>query len=133
MVDAIATYVEENDIDRPQDMVFKSVANKSALKVYIIQSTDRKLPLDDIASAKGLKMGQLIEEMESIVLSGTKINFDYYLEDIMDEDSIEEVFDFLTEESEHGSMEELLEEFGDDYDEQELQLLRLKFFSDVAN
>jgi ATP-dependent DNA helicase RecQ len=133
MVDAIAAYVEENDIDRPQDMVFKSVANKSALKVYIIQSTDRKLPLDDIASAKGLKMGQLIEEMESIVLSGTKINFDYYLEDIMDEDSIEEVFDFLTEESEHGSMDELLEEFGDDYDEQELQLLRLKFFSDVAN
>jgi ATP-dependent DNA helicase RecQ len=133
MVDAIAAYVEDNDIDRPQDMVFKSVANKSALKVYIIQSTDRKLPLDDIASAKGLKMAQLIEEMESIVLSGTKINFDYYLEDIMDEDSIEEVFDFLTEESEHGSMDELLEEFGDDYDEQELQLLRLKFFSDVAN
>ena len=133
MVDAIAAYVEENDIDRPQDMVFKSVANKSSLKVYIIQSTDRKLPLDDIASAKGLKMAQLIEEMESIVLSGTKINFDYYLEDIMDEDSIEEVFDFLTEESEHGSMDELLEEFGDDYDEQELQLLRLKFFSDVAN
>ena len=133
MVEAIAAYVEENDIDRPQDMVFKSVANKSALKVYIIQSTDRKLPFDDIASAKGLKMAQLIEEMESIVLSGTKINFDYYLEDIMDEDSIEEVFDFLTEECEEGSMNELLEEFGDDYDEQELQLLRLKFFSDVAN
>lgn len=133
MVDAIAAFVEENDIDRPQDMVFKSVANKSALKVYIIQSTDRKLPFDDIASAKGLKMAQLIEEMESIVLSGTKINFDYYLEDIMDEDSIEEVFDFLTEECEEGSMNELLEEFGEDYDEQELQLLRLKFFSDVAN
>ena len=133
MVDAIAAYVEENDIDRPQDMVFKSVANKSALKVYIIQSTDRKLPFDDIASAKGLKMAQLIEEMESIVLSGTKINFDYYLEDIMDEDSIAEVFDFLTEECEEGSMNELLEEFGEDYDEQELQLLRLKFFSDVAN
>ena len=102
------------------------------MKVYIIQSTDRKLPFDDIASAKGLKMAQLIEEMESIVLSGTKINFDYYLEDIMDEDSIEEVFD-LTEECEEGSMNELLEEFGEDYDEQELQLLRLKFFSDVAN
>ena len=71
--------------------------------------------------------------MESIVLSSTKINFDYYLEDIMDEDSIKEVFDFLTEECEEGSMNELLEEFGEDYDEQELQLLRLKFFSDVAN
>ena len=133
IVEAIAVYVQENDIDRPQDMVFKSVANKSALKVYIIQSTDRKLPLEDIASAKGLKMQDLIVEMDRIVQSGTKINIDYYLEDIMDEDSIEEVFDFLTEECESGSMEELLEEFGDDYDENELQLLRLKFFSDVAN
>jgi ATP-dependent DNA helicase RecQ len=133
IVDAISKYVEENDIDRPQDMVFKSVANKSALKVYIIQSTDRKLPLEDIASAKGLKMGQLIEEMERIVFSGTKINIDYYLEDLMDEESIDEVFEFLTEECEEGSMNELLEEFADDYDEQELQLLRLKFFSDVAN
>jgi ATP-dependent DNA helicase RecQ len=133
IVEAIAVYVQENDIDRPQDMVFKSVANKSALKVYIIQSTDRKLPLEDIASAKGLKMQDLIVEMDRIVQSGTKINIDYYLEDIMDEDSIDEVFDFLTEECESGSMKELLEEFGDDYDENELQLLRLKFFSDVAN
>ena len=133
IAEAIAVYVQENDIDRPQDMVFKSVANKSALKVYIIQSTDRKLPLEDIASAKGLKMQDLIVEMDRIVQSGTKINIDYYLEDIMDEDSIDEVFDFLTEECESGSMKELLEEFGDDYDENELQLLRLKFFSDVAN
>jgi len=133
IAEAIAVYVEENDIDRPQDMVFKSVANKSVLKVYIIQSTDRKLPLEDIASSKGLKMQDLIVEMDRIVQSGTKINIDYYLEDIMDEDSIEEVFDFLTEECESGSMTELLEEFGDDYDENELQLLRLKFFSDVAN
>jgi ATP-dependent DNA helicase RecQ len=133
IVEAIKNYVAENQIDRPQDMVFKTVANKSVLKVYIIQSTDRKLPLDDIASAKGLKMPQLIEEMESIVQSGTKINIDYYLEDILDEDSIEEIFDYLTDESENGSMEELLEEFGEDYDETELQLVRLKFFSDVAN
>ncbi|MBL6659780.1 MAG: ATP-dependent DNA helicase RecQ, partial [Cryomorphaceae bacterium] len=129
----ISAYVAENDIDRPQDMIFKSVANKSALKVYIIQSTDRKLPLEDIASAKGLKMQDLIDEMDRIVQSGTKINIDYYLEDIMDEESIEEVFDFLTEECESGSLNELLEEFGEDYDENELQLLRLKFFSDVAN
>jgi len=91
------------------------------------------LPLEDIASAKGLKMQDLIDEMDRIVQSGTKINIDYYLEDIMDEESIEEVFDFLTEECESGSMMELLEEFGEDYDENELQLLRLKFFSDVAN
>jgi len=133
MIEAIAAYVEENDIDRPQDMVFKSVANKSALKVYIIQSTDRKLPLEDIASAKGLKMPQLIEEMERIVTSGTRINLDYYLEEVLDEDSIEELFDFLNDEAEEGSINELVEEFGEDYEEDELRLVRLKFFSEVAN
>jgi ATP-dependent DNA helicase RecQ len=101
--------------------------------VYIIQSTDRKLPFEDIAKAKGLKMDQLLEEMERIVTSGTKLNIDYYLEDILDEDSIEELFDFLTEDCEEGSIEELTEEFGDEYEEDELRLARLKFFSDVAN
>ena len=133
LVEAIAQYVEDNEIDRPLDMVIKSVANKSALKVYIIQSTDRKLPLEDIAGAKGLKMDQLLEEMERIVTSGTKINIDYYLEDLLDEESIEEVFDFLTEDCEEGSLQELIEEFSDDYEEDELRLMRLKFFSDVAN
>jgi len=129
----IESYVKENDIDRPQDMVFKTIANKSALKVYIIQSTDRKLPLEDIASAKGLKMPQLLEEMERIVTSGTKINIDYYIDDILDEESIEELFEYLTEEATAGSLEELTTEFGEDYEEQELQLIRLKFFSDIAN
>ena len=129
----IEAYVKENDIDRPQDMVFKTIANKSALKVYIIQSTDRKLPLEDIASAKGLKMPQLLEEMERIVTSGTKINIDYYIDDILDEESIEELFEYLTEEATVGSLEELTTEFGEDYEEQELQLIRLKFFSDIAN
>ncbi|MEY2962928.1 MAG: helicase RecQ [Bacteroidota bacterium] len=133
MVEAIKNYCEENGIERPEDMVFKSVANKSALKVYIIQSTDRKLPLEDIASAKGLKMNELIEEMDRIVQSGTRINIDYYLDDMLDEESVEELFEFLTEEAEEGSLEELLEEFGDDYEEEELKLVRLKFFSDVAN
>lgn len=133
MIEAIAQYVEEHNIDRPQDMVFKSVANKSALKVYIIQSTDRKLPLEDIASAKGLKMPQLLEEMERIVTSGTRINLDYCLEDVLDEDSIEELFDFLNEEAQEGSLAELNEEFGEDYEEEELRLVRLKFFSEVAN
>jgi ATP-dependent DNA helicase RecQ len=114
-------------------MVFKTIANKSALKVYIIQSTDRKLPLEDIASAKGLKMPQLLEEMERIVTSGTKINIDYYIDDILDEESIEELFEYLTEEATVGSLEELTTEFGEDYEEQELQLIRLKFFSDIAN
>jgi ATP-dependent DNA helicase RecQ len=113
--------------------LFKTIANKSALKVYIIQSTDRKLPLEDIASAKGLKMPQLLEEMERIVTSGTKINIDYYIDDILDEESIEELFEYLTEEATAGSLEELTTEFGEDYEEQELQLIRLKFFSDIAN
>ena len=132
-IEAIKQYVEENDIDRPTDLVFKSVANKSALKVFIIQSTDRKIPLEDIAKSKGLKMDQLMEEMDRIVLSGTKVNLDYIIDDFMDEESLEEVFDFLMEDCDSGSMEELLEEFGDDYSEEELQLLRLKFFSEVAN
>ena len=133
IVEIIADYVAVNDIDRPMDLVFKSVANKSVLKVYIIQSTDRKLPLGDIASAKGLAMDDLIKEMEIIVNSGTKIDINYYLEDILDEDSIEEVFDFFLEDAENGSIEEAVEEFGSDFSEEELRLVRMKFLSDVAN
>lgn len=133
VIEVIKKYVEDNDIERPSDMVIKGVANKSALKVYIIKSCDRKLPLEDIASAKGLKMSDLLEEMNRIVQSGTKLDINYYLEDIMDEDSIEEVFDFLNDECEEGSIEELAEEFGEDYEEEELQMLRIKYFSEVAN
>ena len=133
IVEVIAQYVEENGIERPSDLVIKGVANKSALKVYIIKSTDRKLPLEDIASAKGLKMAELLEEMDRIVQSGTKLDINYYLEDLMDEESIDEVFDFLNDESETGSLAELVEEFGDDYDESELQMLRIKYFCEVAN
>lgn len=129
----IAKYVEENDINRPMDLVVKSIANKSALKVYLIQSTDRKLPLDDIASAKGLSMDDLIKEMEMIVFSGTKLNIDYYLEDILDEDSIEEMYDFFMDDSENGEITEAYDEFDGDYSEEELRLVRLKFLSEVAN
>ena len=133
IVEIIEDYVAVNDIDRPMDLVFKSVANKSVLKVYIIQSTDRKLPLGDIASAKGLSMDDLIKEMEIIVNSGTKIDINYYLEDILDEDSIEEVFDFFMEDAEKGTIDEAIEEFGSDFSEEELRLVRMKFLSDVAN
>lgn len=133
IVEIIKDHVETNDIERPMDLVFKSVANKSVLKVYIIQSTDRKLPLGDIASAKGLSMDELIREMEIIVNSGTKIDIDYYLEEILDEDSIEEVFDFFMEDAEKGTIEEAQEEFDDDYSEEELRLVRMKFLSEVAN
>jgi len=131
-VDFIARYVEDNDITRPEDMVIKQVADKSSHKVYIIQSTDRKLNLEDVAEAKNLSMTDLLSEMEAIVYQGTKLNIDYYIEEILDEDQQEEIYDFLME-SESDSMSTLLKEFGDDYDEEELRLMRIKFISEVAN
>ncbi len=132
-IDTIKKYVEENDIERPSEFIMKSVANKSVLKVYIITSIDRKLPLDDIADAKGLSLDQLVGEMEIIVNSGTKVNIDYYLEDILDEDSIEEIFDYFMEDSETGDIQDAFEEFDGDYSEEELRLVRLKFLSEIAN
>ncbi len=131
-VNFIAKYVEDNDIVRPEDMVFKQVADKSSHKVYIIQSTDRKLNLEDVAGAKNLSMSDLLSEMESIVYQGTKLNIDYYIDEVLDEDQQEEIYDFLME-SESDSMSTLLKEFSDDYDEEELRLMRIKFISDVAN
>lgn len=131
-VDFIARYVEDNDIIRPDDMVIKQVADKSNHKVYIIQSTDRKLNLEDVAEAKNLSMSDLLSEMEAIVYQGTKLNIDYYIEDILDEDQQEEIYDFLMD-AESDSMSTLLKEFGDDYDEEELRLMRIKFISEVAN
>ncbi|MXV38264.1 RecQ family ATP-dependent DNA helicase [Flavobacteriaceae bacterium Ap0902] len=129
----IAQYVEENDIDRPEDFVFKNVVNKSTNKVFIIKSTDRKMDLEDIAKAKGMTMEELLSEMESIVYQGTKLNIDYYINDLIDEDLQDEVVEFLMEEAESDSMKELLDEFGDDMDENEIRLMRIKFISDVAN
>jgi len=130
--DLIAAYVEENDIVRPEDMVIKQVADKSSYKVYIIQSTDRKLDLPDVASTKGLSMDDLLSEMESIVYQGTKLNINYYIDEILDEDQQEEIYDFLME-AENDSMTTLLKEFKDDYEEEELRLMRIKFISEVAN
>ncbi|MCS5662841.1 MAG: DNA helicase RecQ [Flavobacteriales bacterium] len=132
-VEFIANYVEENNIDRPQDMVVKSIVNKSGLKVYIIQSTDRKLPLEDIASAKGLDMAKLITEIENIVYSGTKVDINYYLDEVLDEDQQEEIFDYFKEDAETDSIEEALGEFDGSYEEEELRLMRIKFLSDLAN
>ena len=131
-VDFIAKYVEENDIVRPDEMIVKGVADKSNYKVYIIQSVDRKLNLEDMASAKKLSMSELISEMEGIVYQGTKLNIDYYIDEILDEDQQEEIHDFLME-AENDSMSELLKEFGDDYDEEELRLMRIKFINEIAN
>ena len=129
----IKKYVDDNDIEKPDDLVIKQIVNKSTNKVYIIKSTDRKMNFEDIAKAKGLSMEELLNEMESIVYQGTKLNIDYYVDEMIDEELQDEVMDFLMEEAETDSMTELLEEFGDDMDENEIRLMRIKFISDVGN
>lgn len=130
--DFIKTYVEDNNIERTQDMVLKQVANKSSHKVFIIQSTDKKIDLEDIARAKNLSMTELLKEMESVVYQGTKLNIDYYIEDNFDEDIVDGFMEFMTE-SESDSMKVLLDEFGDELSDEEVRMLRIKFISDVAN
>ena len=132
-IDLIAKYVEENEIERPDDFVMKSIVNKSVNKVFIIQSVDRKMPLDDIASTKGLDMEELLGEIESIVYSGTKLNLDYYIEQTLDEDVIDEIYEYFREEAESDSLEAAMEDLGSDYDEIEVRLVRLKFICEVAN
>lgn len=132
-LELISRYVEENDIIRPDDFVMKSMVNKSVNKVYIIQSVDRKLPLEDIADAKGMEMEELLDEIEAIVFSGTKLNLDYYIEQTLDEDVVDEIFDYFKEEAESDSLESAMEDLGSDYDELEVRLVRIKFLCDVAN
>ena len=128
----IKSYVEENDIVRPDDLVVKSTGANSALKLYIIQNVDRKLPLDDIAAAKGMEMHDFIKEMEQIVYSGTRLNIDYWLEDLLDEDQQEEIHEYFME-ADTDKIVEAMDEFDGDYDEDELRLYRIKFISEVAN
>ena len=132
-LELISRYVEENEIVRPDDFVMKSMVNKSVNKVYIIQSVDRKLPLEDIADAKGMDMEELLDEIEAIVFSGTRLNLDYYIEQTLDEDVVDEIFDYFKEEAESDSLEAAMEDLGNDYDEQEVRLVRIKFLCDVAN
>lgn len=128
----IANYVNENDIVRPDDMIVKSTGTNSSLKLYIIQNIDRKLPLDDIASAKGMEMKDFIKEMEAIVYSGTRLNIDYWINDILDEDQQEEIHDYFME-AQTDKIDEAINEFDGDYDDEELRLYRIKFISEVAN
>ena len=133
-VDLIKKYVDENDIVRPQDMVVKSVINKSGLKVYIIQSIDRKRLLEDIADAKGLEMSELLDEIEAIVNSGTKLDLDYYIDEVLDEEHQEEVFDYFRNEAETESIDAALDELGEDeYSEEDIRLMRIKFMSEMGN
>lgn len=131
-VDLISSYVEDNDIMRAEDLVVKSTGANSSLKLYIIQNVDRKLPLTDIADGKGMTMTEFIDEMEAIVYSGTKLNITYWIDDLLDEDQQEEIHEYFLE-AESDSINEALEEFDGDYDEEELRLYRLKFISEVAN
>ena len=128
----IQNYVEENDIARPDDFIVKSTGTNSALKLFIIQSVDRKLSLNDIASAKGLEMPDFIKEMEAIVFSGTKLNIDYWIDDILDEDQQEEIHEYFLE-AESDKIEDAMDEFDGDYDVEELRLYRIKFINEVAN
>ena len=131
-VKVIADYVDENDVLRPDDLVVKSTGVNSGLKLFIIQNTDKKIPLEDIASSKGLEMSELIREMERIIFSGTKIDIDYALDDLLDEDQQEEIHEYFME-AENDTIKDALEEFDGDYDEEELRLMRIKFTNEVAN
>ncbi len=128
----IKQYVEDNDIIRPDDLIVKSTGANSALKLYIIQNVDRKLSLDDIASARGLTSIELIKEMEQIVYSGTKLNINYWIDDILDEEQQEELHDYFLE-AETDGIEDAIKEFNGDYEDEELRLFRIKFISEVAN
>ena len=128
----ITDYVEENDIIRPDDLVVKSTGANSGLKLYIIQNVDRKLPLTDIASSKGLEMPELIQEMEQIVYSGTRLNLSYWINEVLDEDQQEEIHEYFLE-ADTDDINVAMEEFDGDYEDDELRLYRLKFFSEVAN
>jgi ATP-dependent DNA helicase RecQ len=131
-VELIERYVEDNDIIRPDDLVVKSTGANSANKLYIIQNIDRKLSLEDIAKAKGFTMDNLLKEMEQIVYSGTKLNINYWINEILDEEQQEEIHDYFME-SESDKIEDALKEFDGDYDIEELRLMRIKFISEVAN
>ena len=131
-IEVIDKYVKENDIERPMDMVVKSVVNKSGLKVFVVQSIDRKIDLEDIAISKGISLDDVINELEMIVHSGTKLNLDYYINEIIDESDQEEVFEYFME-ADSDSIEEAMAEFDNAFSEHEMRLLRLKFFSNVAN
>ena len=132
-IELIAKYVEENEIVRPDDFVMKSIVNKSVNKVYIIQSIDRRIPLEDIADTRKMEMEELLSEIEAIVYSGTTLNLDYYLEQTLDEDVIEEIYDYLHDEAESDELSVIMEDLKDDFDEFEVRLVRIKFLCEVAN
>ena len=133
-VDLIRKHVRDNDIERPEDLRVRTIANKSKLKIEIIQAIDRKVALDDLAESKGMDFFDLLSEIDAIVYSGTKLNIDYFLEEVMDHEVIDEIFDYFKNESESDDVETALRELGEnDYSEEEVRLVRIKFLSDISN
>jgi len=132
-IEIIKKYVEEKEIIRPLDMVVKSVVNKSGIKVYIIQSIDMKRQLEDIAEAKGLEMAELVSEIEAIVNSGTRINLDYYIDSTIDEERQHDIYSYFMEEAESDSLDEAIKELGNEFEEEEIRLVRIKFLSEMGN
>ncbi|HOV37021.1 MAG: DNA helicase RecQ [Dysgonomonadaceae bacterium] len=130
-IELIKKHVEENEIERPEDLRVKTVANKSKLKVSIVQAIDRKVALDDLAESKGIDFDEMLSEVEAIVYSGTKINIDYFLEEVLDQDTLQDIYDYF-QEAETDDLEKAIEELPD-YSETEIRLVRIKFFSDMAN
>jgi ATP-dependent DNA helicase RecQ len=131
-IDLIKRHVEENEIERPEDLRVRTVANKSKLKVSIIQSIDMKVALDDIAISKGIDFDELLTEIEAIVNSGTKLDIDYFIDSVMDEDRSEDIYEYFRE-SESDSIDDAIDELGDDYSEEEIRLVRIKFISEMGN
>lgn len=128
----IKTHVDENEIVRPEDLRVRSVANKSKLKISIIQGIDRKIPLDELADSKGIEYSEILDEIEAIVYSGTKINIDYFIDEVMDEDHLDDIFEYFRE-SESDGLKEAIEELGSDYSEDDIRLVRIKFLSEMGN
>ena len=131
-IKVIKTHVEENEIERPEDLRVRSVANKSRIKISIIQAIDRKIDLDELANSKCMEFGELLDEIEAIVYSGTKINISYFINEVIDEDHQEDIFEYFKE-AESDSLEDAIQELGSDYTEDEIRLMRIKFLSELGN
>lgn len=128
----IKTHVEENEIERPEDLRVRSVANKSRIKISIIQAIDRKIDLDELANSKCMEFGELLSEIEAIVYSGTKININYFINEVIDEDHQEDIFEYFKE-ADSDSLEDAIQELGSEYSEDEIRLMRIKFLSELGN
>ena len=131
-LEVIKSHVEENEIERPEDLRVKTIANKSKLKISIIQCIDKQIALDELAQSKNLEFDELLNELEAIVYSGTKINIDYFLEQVMDDDQLDDIFEYFKE-SESDDLECAIQELGGDYTEEEIRLVRIKFLSEMGN